>query len=67
MKHLSILVLGLALFALAGCKGEGKKTDLAIMEQADSLQKIISQKDNEINDMMETFNEIQEGLRQKTV
>ena len=64
MKHLSILVLGLALFALAGCKGEGKKTDLAIMEQADSLQKIISQKDNEINDMMETFNEIQEGLRE---
>jgi DNA repair exonuclease SbcCD ATPase subunit len=64
MKHLSIFVLGLALFALAGCKGEGNKTDLASMEQADSLQKIISQKDNEINDMMETFNEIQEGLRE---
>ncbi len=64
MKHLSILVLGLALFSLAGCKGEGNKTDLASQEQADSLQKIISQKDNEINDMMETFNEIQEGLRE---
>lgn len=64
MKHLSIFVLGLALFALAGCKGEANKTDLASMEQADSLQKIISQKDNEINDMMETFNEIQEGLRE---
>ena len=32
MKHLSILVLGLALFALAGCKGEGKQTDSAIMD-----------------------------------
>ena len=64
MKHLSILVLSLALFTLAGCKGEGKKTDVAGMEQADSLQRIISQKDNEINDMMETFNEIQEGLRE---
>lgn len=64
MKHLSILVLGLALFALAGCKGEDKRPDFASIEQNDSLQKIISQKDNEINDMMETFNEIQEGLRE---
>ncbi len=64
MKHLSIFVLCLALFSLTGCKGEGNKTDLASQEQADSLQKIISQKDNEINDMMETFNEIQEGLRE---
>ena len=30
----------------------------------DSLQKIIIQKDNEINDMMSTLNQIQEGLRE---
>lgn len=64
MKNLSLLVLGLALFALAGCKGGDKKPDFANIEQNDSLQKIISQKDNEINDMMETFNQIQEGLRE---
>ena len=33
-------------------------------EQVDSLQRIISQKDGEINDMMETFNQIQTGLRE---
>lgn len=56
--------MGLALFALAGCNGGDKKPDFANIEQNDSLQKIISQKDNEINDMMETFNQIQEGLRE---
>lgn len=30
----------------------------------DSLQKIIVQKDNEINDMMSTLNQIQEGIRE---
>ena len=30
----------------------------------DSLQKIIDQKDNEINDMMSTLNQIQEGFRE---
>ena len=34
------------------------------MEQTDSLQRIIAQRDNEINDMMGTLNEIQEGLRE---
>ena len=32
--------------------------------QNDSLQKIIEQKDNEINDIMGTLNEIQEGFRE---
>ena len=32
------------------------------MEQNDSLQRIIAQRDSEINDMMSTLNEIQEGL-----
>lgn len=38
--------------------------DLAGIEQNDSLQKIIAQRDNEINDMMATMNEIQEGFRE---
>ena len=32
-------------------------------QQADSLNRIIQQKDNEINDMMGTLNEIEEGFR----
>ena len=36
---------------------------MADLTQSDSLQKIIAQKDNEINDMMGTLNEIQEGFR----
>ncbi len=51
------------LLLFASCssnKGDGlKETDARI----DSLQKVIEQKDNEINDIMSTFNEIQEGFR----
>lgn len=34
------------------------------MHLADSLNEVIAQRDSEINDMMGTFNEVQEGLRQ---
>ena len=64
MKNLSFLLLGLALLALASCGSNEKKPAVADTEQSDSLQRIITQKDNEINDMMETFNQIQEGLRE---
>ena len=49
---------------IVGCKEEKKAQDLAQQLQTDSLQKIISQRDNEINDMMATLNDIQEGFRQ---
>jgi hypothetical protein len=54
-----------ALLVVTGCQ-EKKNTpvDLAGIEQNDSLQKIIAQRDNEINDMMATMNEIQEGFRE---
>lgn len=54
------------LLAITSCdftnksKGEANQDE----EQVDSLQRIISQKDGEINDMMETFNQIQTGLRE---
>ena len=37
---------------------------MADLTQSDSLQKIIDQKDNEINDMMATLNQIQDGFRE---
>ena len=64
MKNVSFLIFALALAVFASCGGNSKKQQVENFEQNDSLQKIISQKDNEINDMMETFNQIQEGLRE---
>ena len=39
------------------------KADFAAMQRVDSLSQIIAQKDNEINDMMSTFSEIEDGFR----
>lgn len=52
------------LFIVASCQDEKKVAVVSDTSKADSLQSIIEQKDNEINDMMATFNEIQEGFRQ---
>lgn len=63
MKKLFIIACCAALM-VTGCK-EGKNTpDLASVHQADSLNDIIAQKDSEINDLMGTFNEVSEGIRQ---
>lgn len=64
MNRLLFFMIGAAVLALSGCKGDRKASDLSNFHQNDSLQKIIAQKDNEINDMMETFNQIQDGLRE---
>jgi chromosome segregation ATPase len=62
MKKLLILALGAV--AVVACKQQGPKAEeLMMAQQADSLNRIIQQKDNEINDMMATFNEIEEGFR----
>lgn len=61
MKQLKLFAC-LALLLLGACTGKKSSADLANMEQNDSLQRIIAQRDSEINDMMSTLNEIQEGL-----
>lgn len=61
-----LLFVALCLLAMVACKNEKPAQNLAGVSQADSLQKIIAQKDNEINDMMATLNDIQEGFRQIT-
>ena len=58
-----ILLLALVALAAVSCS-EKNKGDLTPAEaRADSLQRIVDQRDNELNDMMATFNEIQEGFR----
>lgn len=62
MKNL--LVFALCLLCLASCDN-GKKNAMSEQnEKTDSLNRVIAQKDNEINDMLSTLNEIQEGFRQ---
>ena len=61
MKQLKLFAC-LALLLLGACTGKKSSPDLVNMEENDSLQRIIAQRDSEINDMMSTLNEIQEGL-----
>ncbi len=62
MKKLLAFVL--CMTALTACNQKGQNaTDLLVAQERDSLNRIITQKDNEINDMMGTMNEIEEGFR----
>ena len=65
MKKLFFLAIGA--FAMASCNQEAvKKAEVAATQQRDSLEQIIAQKDNEINDMMTTLSDIEEGFREIT-
>ena len=60
------IVLSLSAFVLmlSGCSQKTDNTkELAFMQQRDSLESIIQQKDNEINDIMGTMNDIEAGFR----
>nr|WP_294812648.1 hypothetical protein [Prevotella sp.] len=62
MKKLFFMVCCAALL-MTGCK-DGKNTPgLASVQQTDSLNDVIAQKDSEINEMMGTLNDIEEGFR----
>ena len=59
-----IIVCACALVACA-CN-QGKATDEAVRQERDSLQRVIDGKDAELDDIMGTFNEVQEGIRRIT-
>lgn len=48
---------------LAACGQSQQISDSAIEQERDSLQRIINEKDVELNDIMSTFDEVQEGIR----
>jgi chromosome segregation ATPase len=50
---------------MTACKQNKGQSD-ALIQQRDSLNQIIAQKDNEINDMVGTLNDIEEGFREIT-
>lgn len=59
-KYIYIALLSLAIFS---CKEQPTVTVIPDNTERDSLLRVINQKDNEMNDMLATFNEIQEGFR----
>lgn len=63
MRKMLLAGVALMMLALTSCT-EVKKTDVsADALKVDSLERVVTQKDNEINDMLSTLNEIQEGFR----
>lgn len=62
MKKLFIMVCCAALL-MTGCKDGKNAPGLASVQQTDSLNDVIAQKDSEINEMMGTLNDIEEGFR----
>ena len=64
MKKLMFVAAAFIMLAATSCKNEPRVAPVVDTTTRDSLQKIIDQKDNEINDMMSTLNEIQEGFRE---
>ncbi len=57
------LLIAMTAIFFASCGNNNKQNVSETDVRIDSLQRIIAQKDNEINDVMSTFNEIQEGFR----
>ncbi len=65
MRKFMLLACLTTALLFAGCKQEKKKApNLIKVEQNDSVNKLIAQKDNEINDMMGTLNQIDDGFQQ---
>jgi chromosome segregation ATPase len=64
MRDMKKVLYLLCCTCLAGCSQKTDNTkDLALAHQRDSLESIIQQKDNEINDIMGTMNDIEAGFR----
>ncbi len=59
-----VVYLAALALAMAACTGNKKQHEEAMAQQRDSLNQIIAQKDNEINDIVGTLNDIEEGFRE---
>ena len=57
-----LIIFAICLSAMVSCN-QGKKNDPTVAMMRDSLDRVIAQKDNEIEDMLSTFNDIEEGFR----
>ena len=59
-----LMFFAVCLLGMASCDNKKSKVDIDTAFQVDSLNQVIAQKDNEINDMMSTFGEIEDGFRE---
>lgn len=59
-----IIIALMAAGIITSCNDKANTKQAASDNTVDSLIGVISQKDNELNDIMSTFNEIQDGFRQ---
>ena len=58
------MLVALSSLLMVGCGQQKTNKDTEMTALRDSLNQIISQKDNEIDGMMETFNDIEAGFRE---
>ncbi len=63
MRMKKMTLLASCLFVLAACDNGNSRKEAQVAQERDSLMRIIAEKDNELNDLMGTFNDVQEGFR----
>ncbi|MBR1410934.1 MAG: hypothetical protein IJ580_07545 [Prevotella sp.] len=61
-----LFIFAICVIALASCNEGAKKAEAQARAERDSLIQVIAQKDDEINDMMTTLIDIEEGFREIT-
>lgn len=59
-----MILFAACIMMLAACDQKATKEDSSVHAERDSLVQIINQKDGELNDIMSTFNDIQQGFRE---
>jgi len=59
-------ILAMCAMAMASCDQNAKKAEAQARAERDSLNQVIAQKDDEINDMMTTLIDIEDGFREIT-
>ena len=61
-----LFIFAMCAMAMASCNEGAKKAENQARAERDSLNQVIAQKDDEINDMMTTLIDIEEGFREIT-
>ena len=59
-----LIIFAFVALAMVACKQNNNNADEHLTQQLDSLRQVIAQKDNEINDVVGTFNDIEQGFRE---
>ncbi|MBR3123353.1 MAG: hypothetical protein IKH48_04270 [Prevotella sp.] len=67
MKKILFVATALTMLLATSCTNDRRPVQQEDTAVRDSLQNIIDQKDNEVNDMMTTLNQIQEGFRERAL